>query len=183
MTRRLSLPFAAAVLLTLIAVYSALWGKARAEDAAPVAVGNIEISAAWARAMLPGQPAGGGFLTIANKGGEADRLVAVSSPSAGKVEVHTMEVVNDVMTMRPVEGGLEIPAGATVALKPGGLHLMFMKVSKPFEDGGSVRVSLQFEKAGEVDVELPVRKPGDATSSGQTMDHQNMDHSGHGMKH
>jgi copper(I)-binding protein len=183
MTRRLSLPFAAAVLLTIIAIYSAFSGKAGAEEAAPVTVGNIEISSAWARAMLPGQPAGGGFLTITNKGGEADRLVGVSSAAAGKVEVHSMEIVNDVMTMRPVEGGLEIPAGATVALKPGGLHLMFMKVSEPFRDGGAVPVSLEFEKAGKIDLSLAVHKPGEG--SGQGMEHsgQKMDHSGHGAAH
>lgn len=176
MTRRLSLPFAAAVLLTIIAIYSAFSGKAGAEETAPVTVGNIEISGAWARAMLPGQPAGGGFLTIVNKGDEADRLVGASSPSAGKVEVHDMKVVNDVMTMRPVEGGLEIPAGAAVALKPGGLHLMFMKVSEPFKDGGAVPLSLEFEKAGKVDVSLPVRKLGEDPA-------QDMDHSGHGTAH
>ncbi|HWK68856.1 MAG TPA: copper chaperone PCu(A)C [Rhizobiaceae bacterium] len=176
MTRRLSLPFAAAVLLTIIAIYSALWGKARAEETASVTVGNIEISDGWARAMLPGQPSGGGFLTIINKGGGADRLVGASSPSAGKVEVHNMEVVNDVMTMRPVEDGLEVPAGAAVALRPGGLHLMFMKVSEPFKDGSVVPLSLEFEKAGKVDVSLPVRKPG--ASSAQTTEH-----SGHGAAH
>ena len=67
-----------------------------------------------------------------------------------------MEMVNDVMTMRPVEGGLEIPAGATVELKPGGTHLMFMMVTEPFKEGGEVPVTLEFEKAGKVDLELPV---------------------------
>lgn len=176
MTRRLSLPFAAAVLLTIIAIYSALSGKAGAEEAAPVTVGNIEISDAWARAMLPGQPTGGGYLTIVNSGGEADRLVGASSSSAAKVEIHNMEVVNDVMTMRPVEGGLEVPAGATVALEPGGLHLMFMKVSEPFRDGGVVPLSLEFEKAGKVDVGLPVRKSGEGPAS-------STDHSGHDVAH
>ena len=97
---------------------------------APVMAGDLEISAYRAKAMLPGQPVGGGYLSIANKGTAADRLVAATSPSAGMVEIHTMEIVNDVMTMRPVEGGLEIPAGATVELKPGGTHLMFMAVTR-----------------------------------------------------
>ena len=108
--------------------------------------------------MLPGQPTGGGYLAIANKGGEADRLLAASSPHAGKVEIHSMAMVDNVMVMRPVEGGLEIPAGGTLELKPGGLHLMFMSVSEPFREGGSVPLTLEFEKAGKVDVVLPVRK-------------------------
>jgi copper(I)-binding protein/uncharacterized protein YcnI len=129
---------------------------AAAADAAVVA-GDIEIGAAWARATLPGQKAAGGYLTIANTGGEADRLVGASSPLAGKVEVHTMEVVKDVMTMRPVEGGLEIPAGGTVELKPGGYHLMFMDVTAPFAEGETVPVTLEFEKAGSTELMLPVR--------------------------
>jgi len=119
--------------------------------------GDLAITAAWARAMLPGQPAGGGYLTIANGGAAADRLVGAESSAAGKVEIHTMSVVNDVMTMRPVEGGLEIPAGATVELKPGGFHVMFLQVSEPFREGATVPVTLVFEKAGRVEVPFPVR--------------------------
>jgi len=125
-----------------------------------VHAGDLAISAAWTRAMLPGQPAGGGYLTIANGGAVADRLTAAESPAAGKVEIHTMSVVNDVMTMRPVEGGLEIPAGGTVELKPGGLHVMFMQVTEPFREGGTVPVTLVFEKAGRVEVPFPVRPAG-----------------------
>jgi copper(I)-binding protein len=139
-----------------------------AEQTAPVVAGDLEISAAWARAMLPGQPAGGGYLTVTNKGAAADRLTGASSPTAGKVEIHEMKIENDVMIMRPVEGGLEIAPGATVELKPGGFHLMFMKVTEPFAEGGTVPVTLEFEKAGKVEVALPVKtKGGD-------------DHAGHG---
>lgn len=119
--------------------------------------GDLEIASPWARAMLPGQRAGGGYLTVANKGEHADRLVGGSSPSAGRVEIHTMEVVDDVMTMRPVEGGLEIPAGESVELKPGGLHLMFMDVGAPFAEGDTLSVTLEFEKAGQVELAVPVR--------------------------
>jgi copper(I)-binding protein len=122
-----------------------------------VTAGNLELSGNWARAMLPNQPTGGGYLTIANNGDAADRLVGASSPDAGRVEIHSMEVVNNVMTMRPVEGGLEIAPGATVELKPGGFHLMFLDVAKPFTQGEKVPVTLQFEKAGEVAIDLPVR--------------------------
>ena len=131
-------------------------GHGAAQQDAVVA-GDLEITSAWARAMLPGQPAGGGYLAVTNNGGEADRLVGGSTPVAGRLEVHTMEVVNDVMTMRPVEGGLEIPAGGTVELKPGGMHLMFLEVSEPFAEGGTVPVTLEFEHAGSVEVDLPVR--------------------------
>lgn len=122
-----------------------------------VTAGDLEIGGGWARAMLAGQKAAGAYLTVTNKGTEADRLVGGASARAGKVEIHTMEVVDDVMTMRPVEGGLEIAAGGTVELKPGGLHVMLMDVAAPFAEGETVPVTLTFEKAGDVELSLPVR--------------------------
>lgn len=141
-----------------------------------VTAGDLRIASAWARAMLAGQKAAGAYLTVTNNGGEADRLAGASSPAAGKVEIHTMEVVNDIMTMRPVEGGLEIPAGGTVELKPGGYHVMFMDVAMPFAEGDTVPVTLEFEHAGSVDISLPVR-----TASGAGHDHDH-DHD-HGEDH
>jgi len=124
--------------------------------AATVEAGDLEIGGFWARAMLPGQPTGGGYLSIASRGG-GDRLLSASSPAAGRVEIHEMKMSGDVMVMRPVEGGVEIPAGGAVELKPGGLHLMFMSPSAPFREGETVKVTLQFEKAGSVEIALPVR--------------------------
>jgi copper(I)-binding protein len=67
-----------------------------------------------------------------------------------------MAMEGEVMKMRQVTNGIEIPAGQTVELKPGGLHLMFFKVSEPFQEGATVNVTLTFERAGAVDVALPV---------------------------
>ncbi len=75
---------------------------------------------------------------MTNRGTEADRLVSATAQDARTVEIHMMEMKNDVMVMRPVDGGLEIGPGETVELKPGGLHLMFMGVEKPFAEGQSV---------------------------------------------
>ncbi len=119
-------------------------------------VGDIAISGAYSRAMLPGQPVGGGFLTIRNDGDEADTLVSVSTPLAGRVELHEMAMQGDVMKMRKLEGGIAVPAGETVELKPGGLHLMFMEVKKPFAEGDEVPVTLTFEKAGTVEMKMKV---------------------------
>lgn len=130
-------------------------GGAKAAEA-----GDIEVGSAFARAMLPGQKVGGGYLTITNKVDTPDRLVAISSPSAGKVEIHSMELTDGVMKMRPLESGLEIPAGATIELQPGGLHVMFSDVDKPFAEGGEIPVTLEFERAGKVEVLLPVRPAG-----------------------
>jgi periplasmic copper chaperone A len=67
-----------------------------------------------------------------------------------------MTMEGDVMKMRELPSGLEIPAGGTVELKPGGFHLMFMGVKTPFKEGDTLKVELKFEKAGQVDVDLPV---------------------------
>ena len=120
-------------------------------------IGDLAITSGWARATLPGQKTAGAYLTITNNGKGADRLIGAASPAADKVEVHTMEIIKDVMTMRPVEGGLEIPAGGSVELKPGGYHIMFMGVSEPLAEGASVKVTLKFETAGDVELAVPVR--------------------------
>ena len=121
-----------------------------------VKIGNLTISAPYVRAMVPGAPVGGGYMTITNTGGTDDRLVAASSPRAVTVQIHEMKMDNDVMIMRELAGGLAIPAGKTIELKPGGYHLMFMKVAAPFLQGQTVRTSLKFEKAGTADVDFPV---------------------------
>ncbi|WP_455873185.1 copper chaperone PCu(A)C [Rhizobium yanglingense] len=119
-------------------------------------LGDLEISGAFTKAMLPGQPVGGGFFTVKNNGKTDDKLVVVSSPTAGEVQMHEMAMQNNVMKMRELKDGIVIPAGGTVKLAPGGLHLMFQKVKAPFKQGESVPVTLAFEKAGKIDVTLKV---------------------------
>ncbi len=121
-----------------------------------VKAGSLELSGASTKAMLPGQPVGGGFVTIRNNGASDDRLISVESPLAGRGEIHEMAMVNDVMKMRKLDSGIEIPAGQTVELKSGGLHFMFFNVSKPFAEGDKVPVTLTFERAGKVQIELEV---------------------------
>lgn len=140
------------------------------QEGAAATIGDLAITSAWARATLPGQKSAGAYLIVTNHGTTADRLTGVASPSADKTEIHTMEVIKDVMTMRPVEGGLEIPAGGSVELKPGGYHIMFMGISEPFADGASVPVTLHFATAGEVELALPVRL---VRGQGQGHNHDN----------
>lgn len=123
---------------------------------ASASVGKLAISDAYVRAMLPGQPVGGGYLTIQNSGDADDKLVSVTSGNAGKVELHEMTMENNVMKMRELKGGIAVPAGATVKLTPNGLHVMFKQVKTPFKQGATVPVTLTFEKAGPVAVTLPV---------------------------
>src|SRR5215831_2542542 len=89
-------------------------------------LGALEIRQPWTRATPPTAQTGGGFLVVTNSGTTPDRLIAAKSPVADKVEVHEMKMDGNVMRMRAVEHGIEIPPGGTVELKPGGLHVMFM---------------------------------------------------------
>jgi len=144
--------------LAAIAALAVLWtGAADAQD---YKLGTLEIGQPWARATPPTAPAGGGYMTITNKGAHPDRLVAVKSPAAGMVQVHEMKMEGNVMRMRELDGGLAIPPGATVALAPGGLHLMMMGLKAPLKQGERVPVTLVFEKAGTIDVELAVTAMG-----------------------
>jgi periplasmic copper chaperone A len=118
--------------------------------------GAINISGPFARATLPNAPVGGGFMRIENEGPEGDRLVSVSSPLAGEVQIHEMKMTGDVMTMSPLPEGLVLPPGETVELSPGGYHLMLMGLTGPLVEGQTVPVTLVFEKAGPVEMELPI---------------------------
>ncbi|WP_428644446.1 copper chaperone PCu(A)C [Roseibium sp.] len=122
--------------------------------------GDLTLNHPWTRATPPNAKAGGGFVEIVNNGTETERLIAVSSNAAARTEIHEMAVTDGVMTMRPLAGGIDIPAGETVSLQPGGLHIMFMGLNEPFKEGTRIPVVLTFEKAGEVSVELAVDKMG-----------------------
>lgn len=124
--------------------------------AKPIKAGDLAISGPSIRAMVPGAKVAGGFLTIVNDGKEADKLVGVSAPDVKRVEVYEMTMENEVMKMRKLEKGLDLPAGETVQLKSGGYHLMFIQPEKPYAEGQTVPVTLEFEKAGKVEIEFPV---------------------------
>lgn len=141
-------------------------------------VGTLEVQHPASKATLPGQPVGGGFMTIINKGTEADRLVSITAPDVSDdVQIHEMTVENDVMKMRQLADGIEIPAGATVDLKSGGLHVMFMRIKYPLKEGETFKATLNFEKAGKLDVDFNIEsaKPGANQGEGASGNHE-----GHG---
>ena len=121
--------------------------------AATASLAQVKVDHAWARPTVPGQQGGGGFLSLTSV--SADRLVSGSTPLAERFELHTMSMKGDVMEMRQVDA-IELPAGKTVELKPGGLHVMFIGLKPPLALGAKVPVTLKFEKAGEIKVEFDV---------------------------
>ncbi|WP_421851917.1 copper chaperone PCu(A)C [Oricola sp.] len=136
----------------------ALTGSALAHD---YKIGDLVIEHPTARATPPNAPVSGGYMIIRNEGSEADRLIAGSAPFAGKVEIHEMKMENDVMKMREIEGGLEIPAGGSVELKPGGYHVMFMKLNEQLKEGEMVKGTVVFQNAGEIELGFKVVAPGE----------------------
>jgi copper(I)-binding protein len=148
-------------LLSLTAAAAVLAVPAWAAD---YKVGSIEIDQPWTRATPPTAKAGGGFVTITNKGTTPDRLVAARSAVSDKVEIHEMKMDGNVMRMRELDKGVEIAPGATVTLKPGGYHIMFMELKAPFAKDAKVPVTLVFEKAGSIDVPFTVQAMGASAS-------------------
>ena len=165
------------------ALASALALGTTAVSAHEYKAGSLEIKHPWSRATPKGADVAGGFMTIINTGSEPDRLIGGSTTGAKKFEIHQMSMDNGVMKMRPLPNGLEIKPGATVELKPGSYHLMFVGLSQPFQKGARVKGTLRFEKAGTVDVEYAVEAVGGTPKMDHgnmgAMDHGGMQHQGH----
>ncbi|MEQ8823511.1 MAG: copper chaperone PCu(A)C [Filomicrobium sp.] len=149
------------------------------------ASGTVKIGTPWTRVTPPGAKVAGGFVTLTNTGDTEDRLIGGSFELAGRVEVHEMSVIDGVMRMNEVDGGIELAPGATVELKPGSYHLMFMELKASPKLGQPVKGTLKFANAGEVEVSFSVAELGAKTLDGKASakggDHH--DHGSHGSGH
>lgn len=105
---------------------------------------SVVVKDAWIRGTVQGQNATGAFMELTGKSNA--RLIGVSTPVTVNAEVHNMRMENGVMRMSPVDG-IDIPAGKTVKLAPGGYHLMLMNLQKPLNAGDKVPLQLTFELA------------------------------------
>lgn len=126
---------------------------------------NIEVSDA-----IVGEPAGENaalYLTVRNRGARGDALVGATTDIAERVETHETVMKDGRMTMRLVPGGFDVPAGGSLELAPGGMHLMLFGVSQ-IAAGDNVDFVLQFENAGEVQITAVVRSLDDLEGAGST---------------
>ena len=144
---------------------SALALGALAAVALEYKAGAISVVDPHARATAAGQPTGGAFMKLVNRGG-ADRLVSVSADVSKSVELHTMTMEGDVMRMHQVDA-IELPAGQAVDLAPGAYHVMFVGLKAPLKAGASFPLTLKFAKAGTVTVAVKI----DAAGVGHPMKH------------
>src|SRR6516162_11309033 len=120
---------------------------------------QLEVNNAWARATAGKADTGVAYVAIQSP--TADRLLSLSSPVAKKAELHTMSMEGMVMKMRPL-ADLDIPAGQSITLKPGGQHVMLLGLDAPLREGQSFPLTLTFEKAGTRTVTVAIEKPGAA---------------------
>jgi copper(I)-binding protein len=134
----------------------------------------VDVQNAWARATVQGQKATGAFMTLTAQ--SAGRLVGVSSPVAGVVEVHEMKMEGDVMNMRALTEGLDLPAGKPVALKPGGYHVMLMDLKLPLQKDTSIPLTLRFKDAKGVESSLDIKLPVSQVAPAGGTKHQHGEH-------
>jgi periplasmic copper chaperone A len=162
-----------ATVAALLLLVSACGTSPGGDDGAP---SEITVSDAWARTSPMVVTRGAVYMEIRNAGGTDDALVAASVDSsvAASVEIHETVAVmptggmgtgmgdgdaspgSEMMEMRPVER-IEVPAGGSASLEPGGYHVMLLDLAAPLEEGGTISVTLTFEEAGEIEITADVR--------------------------
>ena len=122
---------------------------------------KIEIMDAWGRPSPKVATAGAFYMKIRNSGTEDDALIGADSDACGTVELHeSFKTPEGAMGMRPVQGGkIVIPAGETVELKMGGLHIMCIDKKVDFTPGTKIQLVLHFEKSGDIPLEIEIRQP------------------------
>jgi copper(I)-binding protein len=122
-------------------------------------LGTLTAEHPWSRPTAGPNKLGAAYLTLKNAGQNADTLQSASSPDAERVEIHEhTQDAGGVMKMRPVEGGLKIPAGGIVEFKPGGYHFMLIGLKHNLEEGQQIPLKLRFAQAGELNIEIKVEK-------------------------
>lgn len=132
-----------------------LWvGLAGCQPQGPAA--GLTVTGAWVRNSPMAERAGAAYFVIQNSGTQADRLLAVRSDIAATIELHETKDMSGMMQMSPV-AAIEVPAGGSVALEPGGLHVMLLDLTRTLAAGEKVTLTLDFETEADLVVEAEVR--------------------------
>ncbi|MEZ4518538.1 MAG: copper chaperone PCu(A)C [Chloroflexota bacterium] len=159
----------------ILLVLLAACGGQTGDTTGDMSDGELVVDTISANLSLP-TATGAVYMHITNHTDQDDALIGAAVPGCGVVELHEMSMDGDVMVMRPVEGGkIVVPAGETVVLQPGGLHVMCMDKTVEYAIGDMVPVTLEFETAGTRELTAEVVAPGESSGNMDSMD--NMDHS------
>lgn len=123
---------------------------------AATAADEVQAEGAYVRAVPPGQPNSAAFVILTNKGETGHALVAAASDVSKVAELHTHLREEGMMKMRRVEK-IDLPAGETTRLQPGGLHIMLIKLTKQLSPGDDVNIDLVFEDGSRTSLSAPVK--------------------------
>jgi copper(I)-binding protein len=118
---------------------------------------KLHVSGAYIRTMPPGRTTTAGFLTIANHGTADCKVISASSPLSNRIEFHEHLHSDGMMRMRPVDGGIVLPAGETVIFKPGGLHIMLFNIEQALVGGDSTQLQFNTDHCGSVEFSAEIR--------------------------
>lgn len=155
--RKLTLEILAAAGLTLAAILALAPG---------VLASDVMVMNAFARASATPQASSAvAYVTLENYGAEADQLLSIATDQAAAAHLHDTKTVDGIASMTPVES-LDLAAGQTLAMKPGGLHIMLVGLKAPLQKGSEINLELTFEKAGKITVEVPVEGVAASQASG-----------------
>lgn len=157
-----------AVLLLLTTGLAAQCAPATGQGGAP----KINVAEPYGLTAIAG---GNGvvYLKLVNAGGSTDSLIKVETQAAEVAELHETSIdANDVMHMKPL-AKVDVPAGETVNLEPGGKHIMLVKLKQELKAGETIKLTLTFEKSGPLAVKAGIREVG---AAGHAMDHSESDH-------
>ncbi len=146
--------------LAVLAIIFVSAGDAALAQTSDRSIGPLTVVQPWSRATAPSQKAGGVFLRIENAGDQPDRLIAAESGLADVTSLHTMIREGDVMKMRPIEGGIEVPANGHAELAPGGKHVMLIGLRQQLVKDTTIPLTLIFERAGRLQIEAVVEAAG-----------------------
>ena len=119
-------------------------------------LGQLTIDHPYITKPMPGMNNAAGYMFIKNKGTKSDTLVKVETLFSNDVEFHTMSMKENVMKMAKIDGGIKIPGGSELDLKPGSYHIMFKKLLKNLEVGKTEKAILYFERTGKIIVKFEI---------------------------
>ncbi|MFC3108496.1 copper chaperone PCu(A)C [Undibacterium arcticum] len=132
---------------------------------------QLHVMHPYARSTVPNQPTGVVYMTIENKGDQADQLISMETPIASSVEMHSMSMDGNVMRMRAIDS-LELKPASTTTLKPGdGYHIMLIGLKQPLKAGDKFPLLLRFKKTGEIGVAVWVEQVKAEANGGAMSEH------------
>ncbi|MEZ4671806.1 MAG: copper chaperone PCu(A)C [Anaerolineae bacterium] len=124
------------------------------------ACAGMQVVGAWARPTVSAMPNSAAYALLVNLTDKDDVLVSAETTVADAVELHEMTMgANDVMQMRPIEGGIPVPAGAAVRLQPGGLHVMLIGLTQELAAGTTMHLKLNFAESDSLELDVPIHDP------------------------